>query len=99
MRFRNEVNELWDRIRFAAPPTGKLRWQPPQHPLMEQGVVSAKRIRHALPAIPFRTAVRFPYSHSVLLTSAQKSLSEPGLMKTNAELTHQFTPQAKTVSS
>lgn len=45
----NSVNE-WRGVRFAAPPIGKLRWQPPQSPILNRtSVIKANVIPHQCP--------------------------------------------------
>lgn len=48
-----EINS-WKGIRFAAPPTGDLRWQAPQPPLLNRSqVIDASQYGSQCPQIPF----------------------------------------------
>lgn len=47
MTLGNGVNQ-WLSLRFAAPPTGSLRFNPPQPPLKENGTQDATKVTSSL---------------------------------------------------
>jgi hypothetical protein len=58
--FHNQTSGInqWSGIRFAAPPTGKLRWQAPQAPEVNRSIViQAHGIPHECPQVLYNTGV------------------------------------------